>query len=59
MLDSGTGLPTMLFLLHAHLYLHVLFAAAIATAGGVIWWAMNNSDIDPGEPNARVGSYWA
>jgi hypothetical protein len=45
----------MIFLLNAHLYLPVLLSTAIFTAGGVIWWAMNNSDIDPGEPNAKVG----
>jgi hypothetical protein len=46
----------MIYLLNAHLYLHVLIFAAIITAGGVIWWAMNNSDIDPGQPNARIGT---
>jgi hypothetical protein len=46
----------MIYLLNAHLYIHVLFSAAIFTAGGVIWWVMNNSDIDPGQPNARIGT---
>lgn len=47
----------MIFLLEHGLYLPVLFGAAITTAGGVVWWALfHNNDIDPGEPNARVGS---
>ena len=47
----------MIYLLHAHLYLGVLFSACIVTAGGVMWWASNNSDIDPGQPNARIGAF--
>ncbi len=44
----------MIHLITPHLYINLLFAAAIVTAGGVIWWALNNSDIDPGQPNART-----
>jgi hypothetical protein len=47
----------MIYLLQAHLYLPVLFAAAIVTAAGVVWWVMNHNDIDPGEPNARIGAH--
>ena len=47
---------TMIYLLQHHLYLPVLFFAAIITAAGVIWWSVNNSDIDPGQPNARIGA---
>jgi hypothetical protein len=47
----------MIYLLHNHLYFPVLLSACIATAAGVIWWAMNNHDIDPGQPNARIGEF--
>ncbi len=43
----------MILLITPHLYINLLFAGCIITVGGVIWWALNNSDIDPGQPNAR------
>ena len=59
--QSSTGYKamkalTMIYLLQHHLYLPVLFFAAIITAAGVIWWSVNNSDIDPGQPNARIAA---
>jgi hypothetical protein len=47
----------MIYLLNSHLYLPVLMSAGIFTVGGVIWWIMNSGDIDPGEPNARIGAF--
>jgi hypothetical protein len=33
----------------------VVLTAAAVTLAYVIWWVMNSGDIDPGEPNARIG----
>jgi hypothetical protein len=43
----------MIYLIAPGLYINLLSASAILTAGFVIWCPMNNDDIDPGEPNAR------
>ena len=43
----------MIYLIAPGLCINLLSASAILTAGFVIWWPMNNNDIDPGEPNAR------
>jgi hypothetical protein len=45
----------MHYLLVNHLYLPVLLTFAAVTLAAVVWWMFNGGNIDPGEPNARIG----
>lgn len=43
-------------LLYMKLYLPVLLSCGIITVGYVVFWVLNGGGIDPGPPNAHVGS---
>lgn len=42
--------------LYMQLYMPVLLSACFVTAGYVVAWMLNGGGIDPGPPNAYVGS---
>jgi hypothetical protein len=42
--------------LYIYMYFPMLMSACIITAGFVVAWLWNGGGIDPGPPNARVGS---